>query len=332
MSSLKLTRGRIASIVFSLVVLAVLASSPAVLERARTGIEGVHAASPAWLWVGALLFACAHTAAGLAWRRALWTCDVRIDRVDAVARHAVGSLVNAVAPAQLGGAVRVALYGRACGEGGTLTAAGTAAAIGITRVVWLVAIAAVATGTGAVPTWAVAVLVCAGLVGAVAAVAARRLGGRRVQKLVRSAVELGRDRRALAAVTAYGGVVTVARVCAAAAIVTAFGIPRPLLAAVVVVAALDLATILPLTPGNVGVTAAAVAFALGAHGVEAETALAAGVALSAIETLTSVAMGLAACLALSGPAVRPLVHRSAVALGVVTLGLAFGVTVVLPAV
>lgn len=331
MSSLKLTPGRIAAIVFSLVLLVVLVSSPAVLDRARTGIEGVDAAAPGWLWVGALLFACAHAAAGLAWRRALATCDVRLDRVDAVARHAVGSLVNAVAPAQLGGAVRVALYGRACGDGGTLTAAGAAAAIGMTRVVWLVSIAAVATATGAVPTWAIALVVALGSIGVAAVFAACRFGGRRAGILVRSSVELARDRRALLAVTAYGGAVAVARVCAAAAIATAFGIPRPALAAVVVIAALDLAAILPLTPGNVGVTAAAVAFALGAHGVGAETALAAGVALSAIETLTSVAMGLAGCLSLSGSMVRPLVHRSAVAVGCATLGVAFSVTVVLPA-
>ena len=57
------------------------------------------------------------------------------------------------------------------------------------------------------------------------------------------------------------------RLAAAAAIAAAFGVDRPLAAALLIIPALDLAGILPLTPGNVGVASAAVAFALKAHGV-----------------------------------------------------------------
>ena len=57
------------------------------------------------------------------------------------------------------------------------------------------------------------------------------------------------------------------RVLAATAIAAAFGVDQPLAAAVLIIPALDLAGILPLTPGNVGVASAAVAFALTAHGV-----------------------------------------------------------------
>ena len=52
----------------------------------------------------------------------------------------------------------------------------------------------------------------------------------------------------------------------------------PLAAAVLIIPALDLAGILPLTPGNVGVASAAVAFALTAHGVGSDVAVSAGIA------------------------------------------------------
>ena len=62
-----------------------------------------------------------------------------------------------------------------------------------------------------------------------------------------------------------------------------------------IIPALDLAGILPLTPGNVGVASAAVAFALTAHGVSSNVAVSAGIALGAVETLTTLACGSAAC-------------------------------------
>ena len=76
------------------------------------------------------------------------------------------------------------------------------------------------------------------------------------------------------------------RLAAATAIAAAFGVEQPLVAALLIVRALDLAGILPLTPGNVGVASAAVAFALKAHGVGSEVALTAGIAFGAVETLT----------------------------------------------
>ena len=81
------------------------------------------------------------------------------------------------------------------------------------------------------------------------------------------------------------------RVTAATAIAAAFGVDQPLAAAVLIIPALDLAGILPLTPGNVGVASAAVAFALKAHGVGSDVAVSAGIALGAVETLTTLALG-----------------------------------------
>lgn len=313
--------------------LAAMAANPAVVERAREGVAGIDAADPAWLWLAAVLFAAGHAAAGLAWRSALAPVGVRAGRVDATARHCIGSLANAALPAQLGGAVRIALFARICGEHGAWTSAGTAAAVGATRMVWLVLVAAVAAVSGAVPSWSLFALGGGMLLGACAALAARRLTGRRwLADLTGAFRELGRTPRVLAVVIGWGAIAMGARLCAAAAIAAAFGVDSPWLAAFLVIAALDLAAILPLTPGNIGVAAAAVAFALGAHGVSGETAMSAGIALSGIETLTSVTLGIGGCLALAGAHARPLIVRTAALAGCTMIAWAFGATVILPAV
>ena len=83
------------------------------------------------------------------------------------------------------------------------------------------------------------------------------------------------------------------RVLAATGVAAAFDAPHPFIAGIAMVAAIELAGTLPLTPGNVGLSSAAVAFFLAAHGLTANVALAAGISLAAVETATSVALGLA---------------------------------------
>jgi uncharacterized membrane protein YbhN (UPF0104 family) len=60
---------------------------------------------------------------------------------------------------------------------------------------------------------------------------------------------------------------------------------------------LQLATMFPITPGNVGVASGAVALALQARGVELSQALAAGMAFHAAETLVGIAVGVAGTVA-----------------------------------
>ena len=62
-------------------------------------------------------------------------------------------------------------------------------------------------------------------------------------------------------------------VAAIACVQRAFGLPVPLSAAIVVLGALNVATLLPIVPGNVGVFEAAVVLALTRFGVSAEQAL-----------------------------------------------------------
>ena len=83
------------------------------------------------------------------------------------------------------------------------------------------------------------------------------------------------------------------------------GSTNPLRAALVLVPAVELAAVLPITPGNVGLASAAVALALGSQGVDSKTALSAGIAFGAVELLTGMAIGAAGALALAGPSARP---------------------------
>ena len=72
------------------------------------------------------------------------------------------------------------------------------------------------------------------------------------------------------------------------------GSPRHALA---VVPALELAALLPLTPGNVGVAGAAASGALYAQGLPMSTAVQAGLVLHAVETAAGLTYGTASALA-----------------------------------
>ena len=97
----------------ALAALAVVAASPQLLGgRVLAGFRGLDEARPVFLWLAGLSFAASLAAAGLAWRVGLRTCGSGLDRGDAVARYCVGSVVNALTPARLGGAVRIGLFSR----------------------------------------------------------------------------------------------------------------------------------------------------------------------------------------------------------------------------
>ncbi|NUT55877.1 MAG: hypothetical protein HOQ03_07835, partial [Thermoleophilia bacterium] len=143
---------------------------------------------------------------------------------------------------------------------------------------------------------------------------------------------LGRCPRAAARIAGWVGLSMALRVAAATGVAAAFGIDRPLAAAVLIIPALDLAGILPLTPGNVGVASAAVAFALTAHGVQSEVAVSAGIALGAVETLTTLALGAGSVLFFLGRRTEGPRWQTAAAAatGCFVLGAAFGATVLVP--
>jgi len=321
----------------ALAVLAVVAMSPHLLgDRVLAGFRGLDAARPGLLWLAGLSFAASFAASALAWRVGLRTCGSGLDRGDAVARYCIGSAVNAVTPARLGGAVRIGLYARTLErEGAVWTSSGLAAAIGAARGVWLFGLLVVAIAAGVLAAWiAAAVLALITVAGVLVVTSQRFRSGRRVAHALDAFRELGRSPRALITLVGWMGVATAARVGSATFAAASLGIHHPLAGALLVVPVVDFAATLPLTPGNAGVSSAAVAFALKAHGAASSVALSAGIALAGVETLTAIVAGTASALVLfaSNGVPQRRIAMAGAGVALLALGGAFGATVVLPAV
>lgn len=317
----------------SLSLLAVLCFSPSLLgDRVSAAVAGLGAADPGRLWIAGLAFAGTSVCGALAWRAALRASGSPLPVTDATARYAVGCGLNAVAPAHVGSAVRVALFGRVT-NGGCWTVSGAAAAVGVTRVVWLGALIGIGSAGGVLPRWPLLVVGAIVAAAAAAGVWSRHVSlPSRVDQLLVAFRSLAASPRDLAIVAGWALAGAAAKVAAATAVVAALGIDNPLRAALVLVPAVELAAILPLTPGNVGFASAAVALALGSQGVDSKTALSAGIAFGAVELLTGIVVGAAGALALAGPWVRPYMRVAAIGAAATVAAIAFGATVVLPAV
>ena len=235
-------------------------------------------------------------------------------------------------PAHAGSALRVALFGRVT-SGGCWTVGGAAAAVGVTRTVWLGALIAAGSASGVLPRWPLLVIgaIVGGAVAAAVGARSFSLPVRPEQTLVafRSLLSSPRD---LAIVAGWALAGAAVKVAATAAVVAALGIDNPLRAALVIVPAVELAAILTVTPGSVGIASAAVALALGSQGVESKVALSAGIAFGAVELLTEIIIGAAGARARAGPCVRPYVRVAIVGAATGVAAIAFGATVLLPAV
>jgi uncharacterized membrane protein YbhN (UPF0104 family) len=328
-----LTKRHVAMAGFSLLLLAVLCLSPSLFgDRVSAAIDGLGAADPGLLWAAGIAFAGTSLCGALAWRAALRASGSPLPLVDASARYAVGCGANAIAPAHVGSALRVALFGRVT-NGGCWTVSGAAAAVGVTRVVWLGVLIAIGSAGGVLPLWplfAIAAIVAGAFT--VGVVSRRMTLPVRIEQLLAAFRSLAASPRDLAIVAGWALAGAAAKVGAATAVVAAMGIDNPLRAALVLVPAVELAAILPITPGNVGLASAAVALALGSQGVDSRTALSTGIAFGAVELLTGMAVGAAGALALAGPWVRPYLRVAAVGAAASLVAIAFGATVLLPAV
>ena len=267
----------------------------------------------------------------MGWRVALRACGTLLSIGDAAARYGVGCGVNAVAPLHAGSALRLALFARRA-DGGAWTVGGVAAAVGAIRGTWLAALVVTGSAMGALPVWPVLALASVGIGFVAAGLCARRIPWpQRATHVLDAFRELRRSPRDLISVAAWSLAGAAAKIGAAAAIAGALGIRQPLGAALVIVGAVELAAIMPLTPGNVGVASAAVALALSARGIDSHVGLSVGIAFGAVEWLTGLGVGLASGLVLSRRRFNPRLVLAASAAGVWTLALAFGATVVLPA-
>ena len=332
---LELRKRHLALFFGSIAALVAIAATPQLLgERVADGIDGLAAAEAGWIWLAACAFGASLMASAAGWASALTRCGGETTRPDSTARYCTGSLVNAVAPARIGSAVRFALFSRTLpNEGRLWTTGGIATSLGAVRMLWLAVVLALGSASGQLPRWPIALMLLGfGIAAAVAWRARSTRPGTRFAHALDAFRVLGRCPRAAAQIAGWIGLGMALRLAAAAGIAAAFGINRPLAAALLIIPVLDLAGLLPITPGNVGVASAAIAFALTAHGAGSDVALSAGIAFGAVETLTTVALGCGSLLYFAGRRTDARRWRTAAVgfSGCLALAAAFGATVLAP--
>ena len=332
---LELRKRHLALFVGSIAALVAVAVTPQLLgDRVADGIDGLAAAEAGWIWLAACAFGASLIASASGWASALTRCGGTTTRPDSTARYCTGSLVNAVAPARIGSAVRFALFSRTLpNEGRLWTTGGIATSLGAVRMLWLALVLALGSASGQLPRWPIALMVLGfGVAAAVAWRARSTRPGTRFAHALDAFRVLGRCPRAAAQIAGWIGLGMALRLAAAAGIVAAFGIDRPFAAALLIIPVLDLAGLLPITPGNVGVASAAIAFALTAHGAGSNVALSAGIAFGVVETLTTVVLGCGSLLYFAGCRTDARRWRTAAVSvsGCLALAAAFGATVLAP--
>src|SRR5581483_5091017 len=172
------------------------------------------------------------------------------------------------------------------------TTGGAFVAIAAARAAVLGGIVVAGAATGVVPLWPL--LVAAGLLAAGVALAVR---ARKSHAHILDAFRTLAEHPALSLRLAGWIALSVAgRFAGATAVSAAVGIHRPVVAALLILPALDVSGLVPLTPGNVGIASAAIAIAFRAHGVSFNHGLAAGITLQALETAVGLSIGVASVL------------------------------------
>jgi len=291
---MKLSRSQLAVSAAALVALAAVALTPGLFgSRVSAALDSLTGADRGWLVVATLGFVAGFACTVAAWRAALAAAGGRICPFQAGARIGIGSMVNSFAPAKLGDAVKIALCSKAIdGPERLWTTGGVYAALAAARSLALAVLVVLASVTGAMPLWPVIVL-CGGvaIVAAAATLSNRLRNHPRIAHVLGALAALDRSPRAIATILGWTLAMLVARLGATIAVSAALGLPHPVLAALVILPALDVASVFPITPGGVGVGSGAVAFALASRGIGMSQALAAAFAIQGIETLVSIGAG-----------------------------------------
>jgi uncharacterized protein (TIRG00374 family) len=220
----------------------------------------------------------------------------------------VGLFGNAVLPGRIGELARVAVLTRRLPqqEGAWATLLGTVFAHRVFDLVAATALIVFVVATAHIPDWAVTsliVVVAAGVVlFSVAVVSARRhqlsdLGGvgamRKLVRLARHGLGVMREPYAAALACFFQILGWTCQLFAVWTAMRAFDIHKPLPAAGLVLVLMNVATIFPLWPGNVGLVQAAIALPLHQYyNVARATGIAYGFGLQAIEASVGVGVGL----------------------------------------
>lgn len=223
----------------------------------------------------------------------------------------VGLLANAVVPGRLGELARVATLRRhlpAAPPGTSAALVGTVFAHRLFDLVPATILVAWVLLTAEVPHWAVVALLIGAAVGFALFTVAWLSARRHARPVVREGMGtvrhlFGMARQGLSVLKAplpLAGAVLLQclgwlmQLLAVYATMEAFSMDVPLHAAGLVLALMNVATIVPLWPGNVGLVQAAVALPLRNYGVAYSTGFAFGLALQGLEIAVGVALGLLA--------------------------------------
>jgi uncharacterized protein (TIRG00374 family) len=221
----------------------------------------------------------------------------------------VGLLGNAVLPARAGELARVAVLRRHLphGKGTSATLLGTVFAHRLFDLFPIALLVAYVMATAKLPHWAVTGVVVVGLVGvgllAVGILSARgadripahghgQRTARRLLALARQGLAVLRAPGAAVAAIFFQTVGWTFQLLAVWAVTAAFALHVPLPAAALVLLLMNIATVFPLWPGNVGLLQAAVALPLAQYGVAYSTGFAYGLVLQAVEMSVGVGVGL----------------------------------------
>lgn len=262
-----------------------------------------------WIFAGIGLNLLSVAARALAWRtvvnQALPEPHPPFQRV--FSAFSIGLLANAVLPGRIGELARVAVLtrGQPRGRGDTAALVGTVVVHRLFDLIPALLLVAYVLLTAKIPDWAILSLALVAIVGiglfALAVVGARlrfRAGPDLVgpvRRLLLMAREgLGVLNAPLAAVAAvfYQCLGWFLQLLAVYFVMRAFGINAPLPAAGLVLLLMNVATIFPLWPGNVGLLQAAVALPLVSYGVAYARGFAYGLGLQLLEMSVGVGVGL----------------------------------------
>jgi uncharacterized protein (TIRG00374 family) len=265
-----------------------------------------------WEWVAAAigLNLLSVLARSLAWQTVIWQAiPAPRPRFPLVfSAFSVGLFANAVLPGRIGELARVAVLNRKIPRrpGAWATLVGTVFGHRVFDLVPVVLLIGYVLLTAKIPHWAITSL--AVFVGIGAALFAFALASARRHHRHVDLELLGPVRRLIAMARQGLGVMRVPAaaflaiwfqcmgwLCQLLAVYTAmraFGIHAPVPAAALVLVLMNVATIFPLWPGNVGLVQAAIALPLLSYGVSYARGVAYGIGLQAIEASVGVGVGL----------------------------------------
>ena len=264
-----------------------------------------------WTWVFAAigLNLLSAVSRALAWRtvvnQALREHSPSFERV--FSAFGIGLLANAVLPARTGELARVAVLTRRLPRrrGYTATLLGTVFTHRLFDVVPAMLLVVYVLLTARIPHWALtSIAIAAAIAGIllVLALVTSRLRRpvvdelsrlRRLLAMARVGLEVLRSPAAAAVAIVFQCLGWVLQLLAVWVAMRAFDIDAPLHAAGLVLVLMNIATIFPLWPGNIGLLQAAVALPLVSYGVAYTTGFAYGLGLQMLEMSVGVGVGLA---------------------------------------